>query len=75
MWLRNLFGIQPNRKKTLESAFDPIEIDLNPAAPLAFREFTPPPRRQSSGGFRLGVRQGGGVGRIGIIPFAGVKVP
>ncbi|KWV10249.1 hypothetical protein [Xanthomonas translucens] len=41
----------------------------------AFREFTPPPRSQAGGAMQLGQRGSGRLGRIGIVPFAGVKVP
>ncbi|CTP89659.1 hypothetical protein XTPLMG728_2308 [Xanthomonas translucens pv. poae] len=41
----------------------------------AFREFTPPPRSQAGGAMQLGQRGSGHLGRIAIVPFAGVKVP
>ncbi|WP_236546213.1 hypothetical protein [Stenotrophomonas sp. 364] len=41
----------------------------------AFREFTPPAKMQRGGSLRLGNRDLGRLGRIGIIPAAGVKVP
>ncbi|WP_058363063.1 hypothetical protein [Xanthomonas translucens] len=41
----------------------------------AFREFTPPPRSQAGGAMQLGQRGSGRLGRIAIVPFAGVKVP
>ncbi len=75
MWLRNLFGLPPTRLETLETAFDPVEINVNSPMPQAFREFTPPPRRQVGGAIRLGARHGDRLGRIGIVPLAGVKVP
>lgn len=41
----------------------------------AFREFTPSPRSQAGGAMQLGQRGSGRLGRIAIVPFAGVKVP
>ncbi|MNR68637.1 hypothetical protein D3C85_1933130 [compost metagenome] len=41
----------------------------------AFREFTPPANLQRGGSLRLGARHLDRLGRIGIIPAAGVKVP
>ena len=38
-------------------------------------EFTPPANLQRGGSLRLGARNGGRLGRIGIIPATGVKVP
>jgi hypothetical protein len=43
--------------------------------PRAFREFTPPPRRQAGSALQLGQSAGDRLGRIAIVPSAGVKVP
>jgi len=75
MWLRRLFGLPPSRKEALETAFDPINFNVNSAAPAAFREFTPPPRRQGGGGVRLAARRSDRFGGIRIVPISGVKVP
>ncbi|MFP3436123.1 hypothetical protein SB781_40860, partial [Paraburkholderia sp. SIMBA_061] len=70
-----LFGLPPSRKETLESAFDPVNFNVNSPAPAAFREFTPPPRRQGGGGVRLVARRADRFGAIRIVPVSGVKVP
>jgi hypothetical protein len=75
MSIRRLFGLGPDRRKTIDAAFDPIEIGVNTSVPTGFREFTIPPRRQAGAGLRLGSRHAGQPGRIGIVPFSGVKVP
>lgn len=75
MSIRRLLGFAPGRSKTIDSAFDPIEINVNTSVPTGFREFTIPPRRQAGASLRLGSRHAGQPGRIGIVPFPGVKVP
>jgi len=75
MWLRRLFGLPPTRKEALESAFDPINFNVNARQPAAFREFTPPPQRQGGGNLRLASRRGDRFGAIRIVPIPGVKVP
>ncbi|MFC6839014.1 hypothetical protein [Xanthomonas theicola] len=74
MLLRTLFqrlgGIRrPDRAHvTLMAALEAGQLK-------AFREFTPPPRRQGGSVMRLGQRAGDRLDRIAIVPFAGVKVP
>ncbi|QDI03216.1 hypothetical protein E4A48_05445 [Xanthomonas cerealis pv. cerealis] len=65
-----LAGVRrPNRR-------DGTSIDALETGYLkAFREFTPPPRSQAGGAMQLGQRGSGRLGRITIVPFAGVKVP
>lgn len=75
MWLRRLFGLPPSRKEALEGAFDPVSFNVNARQPQAFREFTPPPKRQGGGQFRLAARRDGRLGSIRIVPIPGVKVP
>ena len=75
MWLRNILGrVLSGRKAPLELA---MTVPKRPSAfsHKAFREFTPPANLQRGGSLRLGARQGDRLGRIGIIPAAGVKVP
>jgi hypothetical protein len=61
--------LRPNRR-------DGTPIDALETGYLkAFREFTPPPRSQAGGAMQLGQRGSGRLGRIAIVPFAGVKVP
>ncbi|MCW0423275.1 hypothetical protein [Xanthomonas sacchari] len=43
--------------------------------PRAFREFTPPPRRQGGSSLRLGASGRDRLGRIAIVPSVGGKVP
>lgn len=43
--------------------------------PKAFREFTPPPRRQGGGSLRLSASGSDRLGRIAIVPSVGGKVP
>ena len=75
MWLRRLIGLPPSRNETLEHAFDPVSFNVNARDPVAFREFTPPPKRQGGGSFRLAARQSNRLGGIRIVPFSGIKVP
>ena len=75
MWLRRLFGLPPSRKQVLETAFDPVELNVNARGLQAFREFTPPPQRQGGGSLRLAARRHDRYGGIRIVPFSGVKVP
>jgi hypothetical protein len=75
MWLRRLFGLSPSPKEALEHAFDPSSFNVNSLEPTAFREFTPPPKRQGGGSFQLAARRPSRPGAIRIVPFLGVKVP
>lgn len=75
MGFRTWLGLRPVRRKTLESAFDPVDIAADARIPVGFREFTLPPRLQRGTG---PLRQGGlDVSRMKhlIVPDAGVKVP
>ncbi len=75
MWLRNILGrVLSGRKAPLELA---MTVEKRPSgfSHKAFREFTPPANLQPGGSLQLGARHGDRLGRIGIIPAAGVKVP
>ncbi|WP_282245137.1 MULTISPECIES: hypothetical protein [Stenotrophomonas] len=75
MWLQNILGrVIGGRTPSLELA---LTVEKRPSAfsGKAFREFTPPANLQRGGSLRLGARNGGRLGRIGIIPATGVKVP
>lgn len=75
MWLRNILGrLRSGPQAPLDLA---LTVDMRPSAlsHKAFREFTPPAKMQRGGSLRLGARHGDRLGRIGIIPTAGVKVP
>lgn len=75
MWLQNILGrVIGGRKPSLDLA---LTVEKRPSAfyGKAFREFTPPANLQRGGSLRLGARNGGRLGRIGIIPATGVKVP
>ncbi|WP_312706994.1 hypothetical protein [Stenotrophomonas sp.] len=75
MWLRNILGrVLSSRKAPLDLA---MTVEKRPGAfsHKAFREFTPPANLQRGGAFRLAPRAGDRLGRIGIIPATGVKVP
>lgn len=75
MWLRNILGrVLSGHKAPLELA---MTVEKRPLAfsHKAFREFTPPANLQRGGSLRLGSRPGDRLGRIGIIPATGVKVP
>ncbi|MEE7566129.1 hypothetical protein HH297_06370 [Xanthomonas sp. Kuri4-3] len=75
MWLRKFIGLAPNRKQSLETAFDPVDFSRKNASSRTLREFAASPRRQAGGGVRAAARHvSPGVGR-GIVPLAGVKVP
>lgn len=75
MWLRNILG------RVLSGPTSPLElamtVEKRPSAfsHKAFREFPPPAKMQRGGSLRLGSRHLDQLGRIGIIPGAGVKVP
>ena len=75
MWLQNILGrVIGGRTPSLDLA---LTVEKRPSAfsGEAFREFTPPANLQRGGSLRLGARNGGRLGRIGIIPATGVKVP
>ncbi|WP_313344096.1 hypothetical protein [Stenotrophomonas sp.] len=75
MWLRNILGrVLSGRTPSLELA---LTVEKRPStfSRKAFREFTPPANMQRGGSLSFGARHGGQLGRIGIIPTTGVKVP
>ena len=75
MWLRNILGrVLTGRTAPLDLAMT-IEKRPSSLSYKAFREFTPPAKMQRGGSLRLGNRDLGRLGRIGIIPATGVKVP
>ncbi|MDL5366213.1 hypothetical protein QSH18_11405 [Xanthomonas sp. NCPPB 2654] len=74
MLLRTLFQFFVGARRP--DSLDGTPIDALETGYLkAFREFTPPPRSQSGSSMQLGQRGSGRLGRIGIIPSTGVKVP
>ncbi len=75
MWLRNILGrLRSGPNAPLDLAMT-VEVRPGSLSRKAFREFTPPANMQRGGSFQLGARNGGRLGRIGIIPATGVKVP
>lgn len=75
MWLRNILGrLRSGPNAPLDLAMT-VEVRPGSLSCKAFREFTPPANMQRGGSFRLGSRNGDRLGRIGIIPATGVKVP
>jgi hypothetical protein len=75
MWLQNILGrVLGGHSPSLDLA---LTVEKRPSAfsHKAFREFTPPANMQRGGSLTLGARNGGRLGRIGIIPVSGVKVP
>ncbi len=75
MWLRNILGrVLSGRKAPLDLAMT-VEKRAPRFSHKAFGEFTPPANLQRGGSLRLGARHGDRLGRIGIIPATGVKVP
>ncbi|WP_254461215.1 hypothetical protein [Xanthomonas sacchari] len=74
MSMRHLFQFFacPDRQPRRRSAPAVVTQSLYPKA---FREFTPPPRRQGGGSLRLGASGSDRLGRIAIVPSAGGKVP
>lgn len=75
MWLRNILGrLRSGPNAPLDLAMT-VEVRPGSLSRKAFREFTPPANMQRGGSFQLGARNCGRLGRIGIIPATGVKVP
>lgn len=75
MWLRNILGrLGSGPNGPLDLALT-VEPRLGSLSRKAFREFTPPANMQRGGSLRLGARGNDRLGRIGIIPATGVKVP
>jgi len=75
MWLRNILGrLRSGPNAPLDLAMT-VEARPGSLSRKAFREFTPPANMQRGGSIQLGARSGDRLGRIGIIPATGVKVP
>lgn len=75
MWLRNILGrLRSGPNAPLDLAMT-VEARPGSLSRKALREFTPPANMQRGGTLRLGARNGDRLGRIGIIPATGVKVP
>lgn len=75
MWLRNILGRMLSGRKAPPVLA--MTVEKRPGSPSykAFGEFSVPAKRQRGGSLRLGARHLDQLGRIGIIPAAGVKVP
>ncbi len=75
MWLRKILRNPTGRLVALAGRAISIEGNSEPQEYRAFREFTPPPKRDR-GGRSLQRQRGGTVlSRIAIVPNKGIKIP
>lgn len=75
MWLRQILKFPLRRAMPCRGRSIPAGNPAFPREYPAFREFTPPPRRQAGGVMRLGLHRGGRLAPIAIVPDEGAKIP